>query len=494
MPDDIKENEEEPTTDGQEETVSEEAIEIPNPWRTIIRGGISFTILLIVSLALMFQYITSRPYDLLPISVQTATSIENFLSNHHIVPSQITITDPLLITSPKAHYYQRDYIVHLPSHTNRALIEATFERKMRNNNLIVADSQRDESRQEMAISYGEYVFANVRFLQSRTRRVIEPRRAIDTARYTPAPVKPKRTPSLSIPDSVDKSADKPIETSQIEPAQTLSLESIKKDYDGWSPQQITKTTPGEPSPPNETDDIILAAVPEEVLNAFPIEPVINGSARLAIIVDDGGYGGALTDTILSLDTRLTLAILPNTPHGSAIAEKAHGLGFEIMLHMPMENTDPELLHPGQINIEMDPEEITLLTLDALTQIPQAIGVNNHTGSKYTTDPIAMAHFMDAIKGRDLFFVDSRTTTHTTAYEVSKSYGFPSAQRDLFLDHDNDESEIRKRFAEVIEVAKTKGQAIAICHFRPTTARLLKEILPTLEEQGVTLVKVSELVQ
>lgn len=490
MADDIEENEEELATDNPEESVPEEPIEIPNSWRSIIRGGISFAILLSVSLALMFQYITSRPYDLLPISVQTATSIENFLTNHHIVPSQVTITDPLLITSPKAHYYQRDYIVHLPAHTNRALIEATFERKMRNNSLIVADSQRDESRQEMAISYGEYVFANVRFIQSRSQRSIEPRGDIDTARYTPPPVKAIPRPDLTIPDSVDN----PIEIARSAPAHVLTEEPIKKDYDGWTPQQIAKTSPAEPSPPDKADDITLAAVPEDLLDAFPIDPAISDSPKLAIIVDDGGYGGALTDTILSLDTRLTLVILPNTPHGSAIAEKAHDLGFEIMLHMPMENTDPELLHPGQINTEMDPDQIALLTHDALTQIPQAIGVNNHTGSKYTADPIAMAHFLDAIEDRHLFFVDSRTTTQTTAYEVSKSHGFPSAQRDLFLDHDNAESEIRKRFAEVIQLAKTKGQAIAICHFRPTTARLLEEILPTLEEQGVTLVKVSELVQ
>jgi len=217
-------------------------------------------------------------------------------------------------------------------------------------------------------------------------------------------------------------------------------------------------------------------------------------AKLAIIVDDGGYGGEPTDIILSLSNALTLSILPNTPQGTAIAQKASRLGFEIMLHMPMENLSADLRHPGQLNVDMTETEIRQLTRNALDQVPQAVGVNNHTGSKFTTDPHAMALFLDTVKKESLYFVDSRTTESSRALDMALAYGIPSEKRDLFLDHKNDIDMIRMRFEQIEDLALKRGHAIAICHFRPNTATVLSELLPELEKKGIQLVHASELVQ
>ena len=102
--------------------------------------------------------------------------------------------------------------------------------------------------------------------------------------------------------------------------------------------------------------------------------------------------------------------------------------------------------------------------------------------------------MDVIKDLDLFFIDSKTTPETRAYDISKAFGIRSGERDLFLDNDNDVKEIRRRFKEVVGIAKSNGQAIAICHFRPNTASILGELIATLETEGISLVHASELIQ
>jgi hypothetical protein len=235
-------------------------------------------------------------------------------------------------------------------------------------------------------------------------------------------------------------------------------------------------------PEGEAEEV---AVTEEEL---PDQP------RVAIILDDGGYGGPVTDAVLALNPALTLAILPNTPHGTRTAEAGNERGFEIMLHMPMETLSESVEpYPGQINTTMTREEITEGTVQALKQIPHVAGVNNHTGSKFTGDAMRMEIFLEVLKDRKLFFVDSYTQPDSLAWKVAQSLKVPSDRRDVFLDNEADPAAIRAQFEKLITLAKKRGEAIGIGHFRGATAETLKELLPLLEKEGVTLVHASELV-
>lgn len=73
-------------------------------------------------------------------------------------------------------------------------------------------------------------------------------------------------------------------------------------------------------------------------------------------------------------------------------------------------------------------------------------------------------------------------------------GVPAISRDVFLDHEETPAFIRKQFARMIEIAKARGHAVAICHFRPKTVQLLSELLPTLGKEGIELVHVSEILR
>jgi len=226
----------------------------------------------------------------------------------------------------------------------------------------------------------------------------------------------------------------------------------------------------------------------------PRPPSPTGRPRLALILDDGGYGGNHTERVLAMDPRLTLAILPNTPFGTETARRGKELGFEIMLHMPMETGNGATTFPGEIQTTMDRETIRELTLDAIAQIPGLTGANNHTGSKYTANSEKMAEFLEVIREHGLYFVDSVTRGDTVAWRVAREMGLPTTRRDLFIDHDMNEAMIRQRFEELIEMAKQRGSAVGIGHFRPLTVEVLETLLPRLEEEGVELVHASELLQ
>ena len=217
--------------------------------------------------------------------------------------------------------------------------------------------------------------------------------------------------------------------------------------------------------------------------------------RVAIILDDGGNDWAVAEKVLALDSGLTLAVLPNTPFLTQTVEAAVARGFELMLHMPME-TDSKTVDPGpgKITTAMDKAEIQRLTREALAQVPGVKGVNNHTGSAFTADREHTGYFLEVLKEKGLFFIDSRTTNDTVAYDVASEMGVAVNMRDVFLDDTNDTESSKTRLKELADLALARGSAVGIGHFREETAALLAQELPKLADKGVTLVHVSELVR
>ena len=223
------------------------------------------------------------------------------------------------------------------------------------------------------------------------------------------------------------------------------------------------------------------------------EAAANGPPRVAIIVDDGGYGGSTTEKILGLDPALTLAILPYLRCSKETAEEAARLGFQVLLHMPMETFTEKTTFPGSVRTNMTADELRESLARALADGPGATGLNNHTGAKFTQDEDALTLLFTALKDSDLFFVDSRTTGKSRAHEVAASQGIRARPRDLFLDNSSNGQVIREQVNNLIALARTRGSAIGICHFRPCTADALATLIPEIRAAGVELVHVSELI-
>lgn len=238
-------------------------------------------------------------------------------------------------------------------------------------------------------------------------------------------------------------------------------------------------------------------VPVPVGAAAPASPRPdrqNGAARLAIILDDLGSDRAAAEAIFALPYPLTISVLPNHAHSVDIAEEAHRRGYEVMLHLPMQsvgNETPEAqeLHPG-----MPADEIPVLFEQMMESVPFAAGVNNHQGSQATADPALMDALMPVLQKWNLFYVDSRTTAATVAYDTAQRLGVRSGFRNVpFLDDVPEVSDVRKQLELALRGAKQKGQAIAIGHPHPATLQALREVLPQAEARGVHLVYASDLV-
>lgn len=217
-------------------------------------------------------------------------------------------------------------------------------------------------------------------------------------------------------------------------------------------------------------------------------------ARLAIIIDDVGNDYEAARQILELPLQVTVSILPRLGYSTRVAEQAHRQGREVMLHQPMESVHHKALGPGALTLHDTRADIDAELTANLRSVPYVSGINNHMGSLLTRNPDSMRWLMTAIKQRgDLYFVDSRTDVRTRAEEIARDNGLTTSRRDVFIDNVNEPEAIREQLARALQLAKTRGSAIAIGHPYPQTLAVLHELLPQWQAQGVILLPVSQVI-
>jgi polysaccharide deacetylase 2 family uncharacterized protein YibQ len=217
--------------------------------------------------------------------------------------------------------------------------------------------------------------------------------------------------------------------------------------------------------------------------------------RLAIILDDLGQDYAAAEAIFALPYPLTISVLPNNPHSVDIAEEAHRRGYEVMLHLPMESVSQRRAESHELRPGMSQREVTALVDGFIAAVPGVTGVNNHQGSESTSNPPLMNELMRVLHEHKLFYIDSRTTAATVAFDAARHAGVPSGYRNVpFLDDVAEVGAVSRQLRLAIREAREKNDAVAIGHPHPATLKALREVLPEAKAQGVRLVYASELVR
>ena len=209
------------------------------------------------------------------------------------------------------------------------------------------------------------------------------------------------------------------------------------------------------------------------------------AGELTIIIDDFGYrNDEVSDGFLSLGENLTFAVIPGHKYSRSFAKKAFEKGYEVIVHMPMES---HVSSSGEeefvLNTDMTSQEIENRVKKALSQIPEARGMNNHQGSEVTESKRVMDVVGSVLKKQKKYFVDSRTTPKSVAGSIMKRLGVLTANRDVFLDNEADPYQINKQLDQLILTAQHKGSAIGVGHARPMTLQVLQKRIPELKKDG-----------
>ncbi|MBU0928643.1 MAG: divergent polysaccharide deacetylase family protein [Spirochaetes bacterium] len=222
-------------------------------------------------------------------------------------------------------------------------------------------------------------------------------------------------------------------------------------------------------------------------------PAVKSRGVLVFVIDDAGHNIRQLEPFLAFPGPLTIAVLPGLPYTSRAAAMVSAAGKELILHQPMEalaGLDPG---PGAIGSEMDDATIRRVVRDNIAQVPGAVGINNHMGSKATSDVRVMSTVLGEAAASGLYFLDSLTVNDSVVHSVASLMRQSAWERSVFLDNTPDKASILHYVAEGTKIAEKRGYAVMIGHvWSAGLAQTLADLYPQLMEQGFSLSTISRI--
>ncbi len=238
--------------------------------------------------------------------------------------------------------------------------------------------------------------------------------------------------------------------------------------------------------------IVTKARPENIKKIEFLKPIKKEPTRqlpkLAIIIDDVTTQYQV-NTINKIPYPITMAFLPPTPRHKNSAIIANDVDIH-MIHLPLEASS---LHLEELNTLHITDSINIIDkrMQELKKLyPNTKYLNNHTGSKFTSNSEAMNKLLSVLKKYNYTFLDSRTTAKTVAKKYAKKYNVKYLSRNIFLDNKRDKNYIQKQLRKAVRTAKKDGIAIAIGHPHSITLKTLTQSKHLL--QGLDIVFIDKL--
>ena len=224
-----------------------------------------------------------------------------------------------------------------------------------------------------------------------------------------------------------------------------------------------------------------------VLPTPPKREIVKSSAKpkLAIIIDDVSVKSHVS-AISDLKLPITMSFLPPSerrPNSHTLAAKEKFY----MVHLPMEAKNFKREEPFTLKTDDSQEKISQRIAEIKKLFPRVKYINNHAGSKFTSNEGAVKRLIHVLNEQNISFIDSRTIGESKVQMAMKSYHKPYVSRDIFLDHEVDKNYIKSQIKKAIEVAKLHGSAIAIGHPHANTIAAILESKPLFKDVELVLV-------
>lgn len=309
--------------------------------------------------------------------------------------------------------------------------------------------------------------------------------------------KPKTTEKPPIESKAKDKRTEKTKEAETQTSKNLPKEAAKKTLHD-KPKEIEK--PNKENKAKKPENPIITDKPkpqeqEPDVSAYPIQdlPELPSKGKLIFVFDDAGHNLEQLQYFLDLPFPCTIAVLPKLPNSRETARRIRAAGKELILHQPMQALNPNI-NPGDGAVKpgMNREEIKKIVASNVEEIGPIAGMNNHEGSLITSDEKAMEAVLELCREKNIYFLDSRTSSKSVVPQVAKKLNMNIWERAVFLDNKKDKAYMKKQIIEGLEIASQRGEAIMIGHvFTVDLAILLKEMYSDLTQEGYTFSTISK---
>jgi uncharacterized protein len=248
-------------------------------------------------------------------------------------------------------------------------------------------------------------------------------------------------------------------------------------------------------PPAKIPGKFIVETPSKGLKEGP-SPELPAVKEVVIIIDDIGGDLAALHELIKIDAPLPFAFLPYCRHSADAAELLNSKGRDILLHLPMEPQRYPEIKPGAgaLFLRMKEGEIKKNLADDLEEVPHAVGVNNHMGSRFMEDGEKVSILFRELRGKGMFFIDSRTTAQSRGREAAIKTGVRFAAREVFIDNGQTYNETYQILMNLLEKKGDHRTTLLIGHPYPSTIQALKDAVPALRAGGIKIIPVSAIAE
>ena len=222
--------------------------------------------------------------------------------------------------------------------------------------------------------------------------------------------------------------------------------------------------------------------------------VVKGT--ICLVIDDFGFAQKKdVQDFFEINDNITVAIIPGTPYAKSIGKYADSIGVETIIHMPMEShKEDNINYAVSLNEKLNATLVEEKIRFAFNEVPTALGMNNHQGSKATENLQLMKDIARTLKNMDKFFLDSFTNPESRGYITMRRYGVPTQLRQVFLDHVENPAEIKFNLDSLVTLSHDMDIAVGIGHVKPMTLEVLAKEIPRLESEGYRFIRLSQAVR
>lgn len=253
------------------------------------------------------------------------------------------------------------------------------------------------------------------------------------------------------------------------------------------------------APIEKTSPPVVPVEPETAISnikssGIPEKPETGRAGNLVFVIDDVGNNLNQLKYFLNIPYPVTFAIMPDREYSVECARLITEAGHHYILHQPMEAVSGADPGASAIMTGMSREEIHRILAHNFGQLPEAKGMNNHMGSKATSDQEVMDAVMEYLSENNLFFLDSYTISNSLGVEAAEKHNVRYLKRNsMFLDNDKDHESILNAINEGTKTAGKKGHAVMIGHIMTgELADTMLELYPNFIEDGFSLREISEI--
>ncbi|UTC86855.1 divergent polysaccharide deacetylase family protein [Treponema denticola] len=309
--------------------------------------------------------------------------------------------------------------------------------------------------------------------------------------------KPKTTEKPPIESKAKDKRTEKTKEAETQASKNLPKEAAKKTLHD-KPKESEKA--GRENKAKKPENPIITGKPkpqeqEPDVSAYPIQdlPELPSKGKLIFVFDDAGHNLEQLQYFLDLPFPCTIAVLPKLPNSRETARRIRAAGKELILHQPMQALNPNI-NPGDGAVKpgMNREEIKKIVASNVEEIGPIAGMNNHEGSLITSDEKAMEAVLELCREKNIYFLDSRTSSKSVVPQVAKKLNMNIWERAVFLDNKKDKAYMKKQIIEGLEIASQRGEAIMIGHvFTVDLAILLKEMYSDLTQEGYIFSTISK---